>query len=290
MKKFLFINYYSDKNSERKKELIYCFQKNLELEFIDKIYTFIEKKEELDDLYKLKNKSKIFPIITNKKRITKKDILDYAKKIKKKFILIAITADIYLANSKNWRNIDKEFFNKSKKNKVIFCSRNSIKKEKLSKRQIKFERKSTLKGEYLDAFVFKKPFLESFLRENLNFVWGSAGGDGLLMGIASKYYDTYYWGDKYKIFHYDVVRKKNESPLFTFNSIEITENIEIGSMLRPYEMVRIPKKQNWVKLLKKGKKPKVIFLKKQDNFIIKNLKIIYYFINLTIKKYLIKFF
>ena len=115
-----------------------------------------------------------------------------------------------------------------------------------------------MKGEYLDAFVFKKPFLDSFLDENLNFVWGSAGGDGLLMGIASKYYDTYYWGDKYKIFHYDVVRKKNENPLFTFNSIEITKNIEIGSMLRPYEMVRIPK-QNWAKLLKKGKSQKLYF-------------------------------
>lgn len=290
MKKFLFVNYYSDKNIERKKELIYCFQKNLELKFIDKIYTFVERKEELSDLYKLKNRKKIFPIITNKKRITKKDIFDLANKIKNQFILIAITADIYLANSKNWKNIDKEFFNKNKTNKVIFCSRSSVKKKKLAKRQIKFERKSTLRGEYTDAFVLKKPFLNSFLKENLNFVWGSAGGDGLLMGIASKHYHTFYWGNKFKIFHYDVVRKKNEDPLFTFNGIEITKNIEVGSMLRPYEMVRIPAKQNWAELLNKGKKPKVIFLKKDDNFIIKNLRIIYYFINLTIKKYLIKIF
>lgn len=288
MKKYLFVNYYSDQNNERKKELIYCFQKNLELKFIDKIYTFVEKKEELNDLFNLRNKSKIFPIITNKKRITKKDIFDLAKKIKNKFILIAITADIYLANSKSWGNIEKEFFNKSKKNKVIFCSRNSIKKEKLSKRQIKFERKSTLKGEYLDAFVFKKPFLKSFLDENLDFIWGSAGGDSLLMGIAAKHYHTYYWGQNYKIFHYDVVRKKNENPLVTFNNIEITKTTEIGSMLRPYEMARIPIKQDWNKLLRDGKKPKVIYLKKDMNLFTRNLRLIYYFLILNIKKYLVK--
>jgi hypothetical protein len=126
------------------------------------------------------------------------------------------------------------------------------------------------------------------MQENLDFIFGSAGGDSLLMGIASKHYHTFYWGDKYKIYHYDVIRKKNENPLFTFNSIEITKNIEIGSMLRPYEMARIPKNQKWDKLLKKKKKPRVVFLKHDNNFFTKNLRLIYYFIILTLKKYLLK--
>ena len=74
----------------------------------------------------------------------------------------------------------------------------------------------------------------------------------------SKYYHTYYcyWGQNYKIFHYDIVRKKNENPLVTFNNIEITKTTEIRPMIRPYEMARIPIKQNWNKLLRDGKNQK----------------------------------
>ena len=37
MKKYLFVNYYSDQNNERKKDLIYFLKKNLELKFKNKI-------------------------------------------------------------------------------------------------------------------------------------------------------------------------------------------------------------------------------------------------------------
>lgn len=288
MKKYLFLNYYEDSNNLRKKELIYCFQKNLNLDFVDKVYTFVEKKSELKDLYKLKNSKKIYPIITNKNRITKKDIFNVAQKINHNFILIAITADIFLANTKNWKNIEKNFFQKGVKNKVIFCCRQSIKQNQISKRQKKLEKRSTHLGEYTDAFIFKKPFLKSFLNENLNIIWGSAGGDSLLMGITSKHYHSYYWGKKYKIYHFDVIRKKNENPQITFNGIEVTRTFEIGSMLRSSEHARIPLSQSWDKLLANKIKPKVIFLKKDKNEIIKSLRLIYYYIVLNFKKSLAK--
>ena len=101
------------------------------------------KKEELNDLFNLKNKSKIFPIITNKKRIIK-DIFDLAKKIKNKFILIAITADIYLTNSKVGQTSKKNFLIRAKKIKLFFAQ--EIVSKKNYQRQIKVERKSTLKG------------------------------------------------------------------------------------------------------------------------------------------------
>ena len=92
MNKVILLNYYSDQNVKRKKELIFCVNKNLNLNFVNKVYIFVEKKEETEDLKRLKNSKKIKFIITNKKRILTKDLFDYIRiNIKKSSIVIMMS-------------------------------------------------------------------------------------------------------------------------------------------------------------------------------------------------------
>ena len=64
MRKYIFLNYYSDPDLNRRKELIFCVNKNIELDFIKTIFIFVEKQEEIKDLIKLKKFKKICFIIT----------------------------------------------------------------------------------------------------------------------------------------------------------------------------------------------------------------------------------
>ena len=119
MNKVILLNYYSDQNVKRKKELIFCVNKNLNLNFVNKVYIFVEKKEETEDLKRLKNSKKIKFIITNKKRILTKDLFDYIRiNIKKSSIVIMMSCDIFL-RFKNWANIEKNFFLKGYKDKIL---------------------------------------------------------------------------------------------------------------------------------------------------------------------------
>ena len=291
MNKFIFLNYYSDLNLKRKKELIFCINKNLKLNFIKKIFVFLEKEEEIKDLIFLKKFKKLCFIITKKKRILSSDIFEYAKKnLKKNSICIKISCDIFLRDSLSWKNIGSNFFKKGHKDKILIGIRKNLFENRLSSRQIKWEQHSEPRGEYFDVLVFKNPIKKKLINENLKFVWGSPGGDSLLMGLMNKHYHIYSWGKKYVTYHYDVIRKKEENPIITFNHAPIHKNFIINTLLRIDEAARIPTNQRWEILLKKKIKPKCIYLKNQnENIFIKYARKIYYFLLLNLLKNLCRF-
>lgn len=283
MNKVILVNYYSDQNLNRKKELIFCVNKNLNLNFIDKIFIFVEKKTEINDLKNLKNSKKIKFIITNKRRIHTEDLFYYIKnKINNSSIIIMMSCDIFLQNSKNWKNIDKNFFKVGYKYKILLGIRKNLHQNLLSKRQVKWEKKSSMLGEYFDVIAFRTPLKKDIFKENFNFIWGIAGGDSLMMGLLNKHYHIFSMGKKYITYHYDVVRKQKEKPSFTFNFIEINKNFEIGALLRIDESARVPTRQRWNYLLKNSIKPKVIYLKKNDILLKKYLRKLYYYLILNI--------
>lgn len=291
MNKFIFLNYYSDSNPNRKKELIFCINKNLKLSFIKKIFVFVEKEEEIKDLIFLKNFKKLFFIVTKKKRIFSSDVFEHAKKyLKKNSICIKISCDIFLKESLSWRNIDRDFFKKGYKDKILIGIRKNLFENLLASRQIRWEQYSEPRGEYFDVLVFKNPIKKKLLNENLKFVWGITGGDSLLMGLINKHYHLYSWGKKYVTYHYDVVRKKEENPKITFNHVPIHKNFIINALLRIDEAARIPTNQNWEILLKKKIKPKCIYLKNQnEKILIRYARKIYYFFLLNLLKNLCRF-
>ena len=88
-----------------------------------------------------------------------------------------------------------------------------------------------------------------------------------MIGLLNKYYHIFSLGKKYITYHFDVVRKQNESPKFTFNFIEVNKNFEIGALLRIDEAARIPTQQNWHHLFKNKLKPKVVYLKENEIFL-----------------------
>jgi hypothetical protein len=283
MDKIILLNYYSDQNLERRKELIFCVKKNLNLNFINKIVIFIENKEEIKDLISLKNFKKIEFIITHKKRILTEDLFNFIKsKIKSPSIIIMMSCDIFLKKSLNWKNIDKNFFNKGYKYKILVGIRKNLYKKNLSKRQIEWEKKSSLSGDYFDIISFKTPLRKKLFNENFKFTWGVPCCDGLLMGILNKYYHIFSLGKKYISFHYDIVRKQNEQPKYTFNNIEINKNTIIDALLRVDEASRIPSDQNWNYLLKNSIKPNVVSLKENDSLLKKYIRKIYYYYKLKL--------
>jgi hypothetical protein len=288
--KYIIINYYSDYNSERKKELLYCVQKNLNLSFVNKIIVFFDKLEDIDDLQNLKNYNKLV-FVDSKKNLSFKNIIDYCqKKLPKNSILIIINLDIFLENNKYWKFIDRDFFKKGYSKKTLVCHRQNLHQKKMSKLNIENDKLSIKEGDFADAWVMSTPIDPDFINENLNFtLFGSPGADPLVMGIMAKYYHVFHWGKKYKIYHYDIARKSSDLIPKHFHLIRINPRTDPSALMRINEAVKIPISQNWKFLLKKKIRPNFFYIKKRDeNFLITFLRKTYIYIIINYKKILFK--
>jgi len=290
MKKYIIINYYRDNNFERKKELLYCVQKNLNLSFISKVICFFDKYEDVNDLKNLRNYRKLI-LVASEKNLLLKNIIDYCQKnLPKNSILIIINLDIFLANNKYWKFIDRDFFKKGYFKKALVCHRANLHQKKMSKINIENEKLSIKEGDFADAWVMSTPIDINFINENLNFtLFGSPGADSLMMGIMTKYYHVFHWGKRYKIYHYDIVRKNSDFIPKYFHSIRINPRTDPRALMRINEAVKIPINQNWKVLLKKKKRPVFIYIKKRSEFfLITLLRKIYIYIVINYKKILFK--
>ena len=261
MKKNLFINYYDEKDFERKKEYLFCVQKNLNLKFIDRVFIFMNKNIDKNDLLSLKNSHKI-QFIHVDDRFDFCDVINFCvENFKNKCLVIIANLDVFLEDSKDWSRISEDFFEAGSKKKSLVCSRHNYLDEKLPHETLYFEKLSWDRGDFCDLWVFEFPFKESFLKENFKFSVGNAPGcDGLMMGLMHKHYLTFSWGKKYKIFHYDICRKqKINTAKFNFYisskisgkrvSFILNDRADIAPTIRMNEWYRIPNNQNWTKIL-----------------------------------------
>jgi hypothetical protein len=290
MKKYIIINYYSDSNFKRKKELLYCVQKNLNLSFITKIIVFFEKYEDVNDLKNLRNYNKLV-FIDSKNNLLFKNIINYCQKnLPKNSIFIIINLDIFLENNRYWKFIDRDFFQKGFLKKTLVCHRTNLYQKKMSRRNIENDKLSLKEGDFSDAWIMSTPIDSNFLNENLNFrLFGSPGADPLVMGIMTKYYHVFHWGKKYKIYHYDIVRKSSDLPPKHFHLVRTNPRTDPSALMRINESVKIPINQNWKNLLKKEVRPNFIYIKKRDeNFLITFFRKIYIYIIINYKKVLFK--
>ena len=264
MKKNLFINYYDEKDFERKKEYLFCIQKNLNLKFIDRVFIFMNKNIDNNDLLSLKNSHKI-QFIHVDDRFDFCDVINFCvENFKNKCLVIIANLDVFLEDSKDWSRISEDFFEVGSKKKSLVCSRHNYLDEKLPNETLYFEKLSWDRGDFCDVWVFEFPFKESFLKENFKFSVGNAPGcDGLMMGLMHKHYLTFSWGKKYKIFHYDICRKQkiNTSKLNFYISSKISgkrvsfilnDRADIAPTIRMNEWYRIPNNQNWKKILEEN--------------------------------------
>ena len=290
MKKYLITNYYSDKNPERKKELLFCIQKNLNLNFIDNVILFLEKETNKSDLINLINNNKIIYYNLNNSNFILKKVFEYAqKKLPDECIIIICNLDVFLEDNEHWNNIEQDFFNTGHPDKALVCTRENLYAEKLSEWQIETEKKSINEGDFSDAWILKKPFKKNFIDENFNFTMlGSPGPDPLLMGLMSKHYHTYSWGSKYKIFHYDICRKTSKNKSAHYYHVHINNRTDVRPLMRSDEAVKIPINQDWENILKNKIQPRFIPVRKNENIFKKYLRKLYILSILSYKKLIYK--
>ncbi len=261
MNKNLFLNYYEEKDYERKKEYLFCIQKNLNLIYIDNIFIFLNKNIDRNDLLNLKNSQKI-KFIHVEDRFDFCDVINFCvDNFTSKCLVIIANLDVFLDDSKEWSRIDKDLFEVGTTKKSLVCSRHNYLEHRLPHETLYFEKLSWDRGDFCDVWVFEFPFKESFLKENFEFSVGNAPGcDGLMMGLMHKHYLTFSWGKKYKVFHYDLCRKQKTSTakLNFYISSKISgkrvsfilnDRADISPTIRMNEWYRIPNNQNWEKVL-----------------------------------------
>lgn len=301
MKKNLFLNYYDEKDIERKKEYLFCIQKNLNLNYIDNVYIFLNKNINRDDLLHLQNSEKIHFIHTED-RFDFRDVINFClDNFNEKSIVIIANLDIYLDNSEAWENIDKNFFQSGKKKKSLVCSRYNHEEYKLPEETLYFEKLSWDRGDFCDAWVLEFPFSKNFLKENFKFSVGNAPGcDGLMMGLMKKHFLTFSWGKKYKVYHYDICRKKNtKSAKLNFYisskisgkrvSFILNDRADISPTLRMNEWYRIPNNQNWEKILLEETEPEIYKSRLvSDNKIRNKFSLIYHIVLFKISQCIFK--
>ncbi|WP_415290177.1 hypothetical protein [Candidatus Pelagibacter sp. Uisw_136] len=284
MNKQIFCNYYQDNDPERRKEILYCIQTNLDLDFIEKINVFISNDERNaklnqspeEDLLSLHNSHKLnFIHIPSRLRFS--DIVNYcSNNLEPTYIGIFINLDIFLENSLDWKNVE-TFFKKSpshkspshqKKSRKIFLSlRHNFLEEEWDKASIEADKKSWKEGDFTDCYAFESNFLKDFINEKLDFRFSSTpGSDALLTGIFNKHYQVFSLGKKYKIFHYDIAAKKNYKKKIFFQ----TKDISVVKRLK--EWVSVPSNQNWEAYLSTGECPKVQYVySNKENLLIKSI-------------------
>ncbi len=247
MKKYIFINYFSDPDPVRRAEYVYCVEQNLACQFIDKVFIFVENEECKQDLPVT---DKII-YIDIKNRMEFGDIFRYVKSnIEDDSVIIILNLDIFIDNSDYWAKIDTDFFDVGFPKKALVCKRHNLDENM----QSWVEDYSWKKGEFCDAWVMKTPIDENFFNEDLNFCVGNAPQcDNTMMYLMSKYNHVFSWGSKYKIYHYDVCRRHNYK-----SGVIINKTTDTRPSKRKTEHIDIPAHQDWNMLLKTSTQPKYL--------------------------------
>jgi hypothetical protein len=247
MKKYIFLNYFSDKDPARREEYVYCVKQNLACNFIDKVFIFVQNEECKQDL-PLSDKIEYLHIAN---RMEFKDIITYAhENLEPDSIVIILNLDVFIENSSEWANIDRDFFQVGYRNKTLVCKRHNLDENM----NTWIEDYSWNKGEFCDAWILKTPIDNRLIQEDLQFcVGGAPQCDNLMMYLMSKYNHVFSWGSKYKIYHYDVCRKQNQKPVMIVN--ELTD---MRPSKRRSEHIDIPANQDWELLLKTHTQPKYL--------------------------------
>jgi len=244
----IYLNYFSDPNPLRRQEYLYCLQKNQQLDFVDKIYVFLEAESDQNDIadyHKLE-------FVTLGRRMDFRDVFDHAHATLGPDVVMAIlNLDIFIDDSDAWRDIDRDFFQVGYPKKSMVLKRTDLLDQDGTVSQ---DQRHWRNGDFCDGWVFKTPFEPGFLGENFDFcVGGAPGCDNVMMHVMNRYYHTYSWGEKYRTFHLDICRKPGRPAAKITNT-----KTDYRAKIRKSEHARIPGYQDWGFLLYNQKKPHVI--------------------------------
>lgn len=212
---------------------------------MDKIYVFLERDEDVNDIA---DRSRLV-FVKLGRRMEFRDVVDHAQQnLAPGTILAVLNLDIFLEDSKAWGTVDRDFFCAGRANKALVLKRHNLDENM----QATKETRHWEIGHFCDAWVMKTPLDPGFLGEDLEFcVGGAPGCDQVMMYLMHIYYHTYSWGDKYRIFHFDICRKNGNTRMIT------NEKTDWRPKQRRDQHVSIPANQDWDTLLRTGQRPVV---------------------------------
>jgi hypothetical protein len=250
----IYCNYFSDPGPARRQEYLYCIKKNQQLDFVDKIYVFLES---ADDRQDITDPNKI-EFITLGRRMEFQDVFVHGQEnVEPGTVLAILNLDIFIEDSDAWRNIDRDFFKVGHPSKSMILKRTDLLDLNGT---VSVAKQHWKHGDFCDGWVFQTPFDAGFLSEDFNFcVGGAPGCDNVMMYLMNKYYHTYSWGEKYRTFHLDICRKPGSPGTKILN-----DKTDLRAKNRRDEHARIPGYQNWEYQLRSQQRPHVIFKTKQQ--------------------------
>lgn len=243
MKKYIFCNYFRDRNPDRCREYLTCIYQNLSLSWVDAVYIYVEDPEHSDDITHPKARFKLLD-----RRMEFSDVIQEAQTLEPNSLVVILNLDIYLPDSAAWQNIESEFFNVGHPDKAMVCTRHNVNADGTTW----IEQHNWNKGDFCDVWVLRTPLNLDFVQEDMNFcVGGAPQCDNTMMYLMSKYYHVYSWGAKYHAFHLDLCRKQDVNSQMITNSAT-----DWRPSKRKSEHIDIPTWQNWDQLLVSGERPK----------------------------------
>jgi NAD+ synthase len=210
----LFQEIFVESNPQRLEEYVFCINKNLNNKSITKLFLVVDEIEYnnntdyFNTLFenKIIKNNKIELIKNNQNRFTFNKLLKFAKKLlPENSVVLVANLDIFIPDTEEWKNINKDFFDATDKKICLALARTEF----VNENEWFIDEYAWKVGEFADCWGFRTP-LE--INEN-DFPYDvpvgfAPGCDNHMFVILSKKYDhVFNWAEKYKIFHYDIVRK-----------------------------------------------------------------------------------
>ena len=243
MKKYIYVNYYRDRDPARQAENLQCVSSNLELPWLDGMIIFVENAEHASDI---PGDDKInFVNIT--RRMEFRDAIHHANdNLPPNSIFIILNLDIMIENNDAWPAIDQNFFETGYAHKSMVCKRHNLSADGT----LWIEEQSWQKGEFADAYVLTTPVASGLLQEDLGFcVGGAPQCDNTMMYLMHKYYHVFSWGERYRIIHIDLARKNKTTGMI------LNDATDYRPSRRRNQHIDIPAYQDWNRLLAEQRQP-----------------------------------
>lgn len=210
----LFNEIFVEKNELRLDEYVFCINRNIENESIEKIYLVCNKElynSNQDYFYQLfnhriKQNNKVSLILDDNRRFTFNNLLDFVKLLVPNNKIVCVSnLDIFIPNTSEWSNLEKDIFSITGNDFAMALSRTEYVNDVYSFR----DEPAWELGEFADTWLFKTPIKLTKNDFPCEIPVGSAPGcDSHMFMILKKNYKlAFNWADKYVTYHYDLIRK-----------------------------------------------------------------------------------
>jgi len=235
----LFNEIFVEKDELRLNEYVYCINKNIDNKLIEKIYLvcyreLYEKNKKYFDLffnYKLKPNNKISLILDDKnKRFTFNTFMDLSKNlVGDNKIVCASNLDIFIPETEEWSNLEKDFFSITENECCLALSRTEYVNDSYSFR----DEGAWDRGEFADCWVFKTPILIKSNDFPFEIPVGSAPtcDNYMFLIMNNTHKEVFNWAQKYITYHYDLIRKpdvlekKSGRMIMNDDIVELPQNL-----------------------------------------------------------------